>query len=115
MAKARKVLLVCAGGVAALLLGGCGKEEVPPVQPVPVEADFSRSGPAAVDKSADPVKRASSEKPAAGSAGNTVAEVNAVVNYAVGATPLQAKKRIEQRLETIQRDHDRQLQRALSE
>ena len=116
MVKALMIIAVCLGSVVAVLLAGCGKEEVPPVSPPPVEADFSRSGPPAVTPR--PTKPATSTKPlrsATGAAGNTAAEVNSVVNYAVGVTPLQVKRRVEQRLDAIQRDHDRQLRAALNE
>jgi hypothetical protein len=122
------LLLAWVGSVAvAILLAGCGDADVPSASRPHAEADFSKSGPPPVNTkavgtkatgagtSASSPKAESPQGPIPGAAGSTAAEVNSVVNYATGATPLQVKKRVVQRLGTIQADHDRKLREAMAE
>lgn len=104
--------------LVAMLLAGCEQEPLPPNSAKAVEPDFTRSGPVAVE-AARPGRQIRANrvqaKPMAGALGNSVAEANAVVDYAVGVTPLRVKQHAAQRIQDIQDDYDQRLRGQLAE
>ncbi len=104
----KTIAATCAIAVS-LLLFSCDNQigKKPTAKPAPQVKTNTTQKPAQQPKPAPQQAQKPAQKP------SMMDDVNSVINYGTGATAIQAKKKMTEKLNNAQRQHDRQMHDAL--